>query len=134
MHLLNHDIQVKEANLTSDSLEVDDPQITIDPANDPDIQISVAEKIWIPFYVKFPRDKLLKMEASILLPSEDGIAMFHATDLKFAESPGLNVLCTTPDVDLQRAFVTTFEQTSNLTTFMQVCTFVTLSFSLRFHQ
>lgn len=113
-------IQVKEANLTSDSLEVDDPKITIDPANDPDIAFTVAEKKWIPFYIKFPKDKLLKMEASILLPSEDNKAMFHATDLKFAPSPGQNVLCTTPDIDLQRAFVTTFEQTSNLSTFMQV--------------
>ena len=118
-------LKVKEANLTSDSLEVDDPKITIDPDNDPDIQISIAEKVWIPFYIKFPRDKLLKMEASILLPSEGGIAMFHATDLKFGPSPGLNVLCTTPEIDLQRAFVTTFEQTSNLTTFMQVCNTLT---------
>ena len=106
--------------MTSDALEVDDPKITIDPANDPTIPASVGEKVWIPFYVHFPVNKLLKMEASVLLPSSDGIAVFHVTDLKFGASPGRNILCTSEIMDLSRAYMTTYEQTSNLTTFMQV--------------
>ena len=53
------------------------------------------------------------------MPSHDGIAIFHATDVQFSPK-GRNVLCTSPTVDLKSAYNADFGKTSNLTTFMQV--------------
>ena len=54
------------------------------------------------------------------MPHYDGAAVLHATDIKFGPSPGaMNVFCTSEATDLQRSYPVAFEQTTNLTTFMQ---------------
>ena len=55
-----------------------------------------------------------------LMPHNDGAAVLHATDIKFDQSPGaMNVFCTSEMTDLQRSYPVNFQQTANLTTFMQ---------------
>jgi hypothetical protein len=62
-------------------------------------------------------------QASVLLPNLEGVAVLHATDIKYgAKAENVtnnNVFCTSVDTDLQRSYTTTFAQTANLTTFMQ---------------
>ncbi len=57
----------------------------------------------------------------MLLPTADGIAILHATDLKFnADSDGKNIMCTNGATDLQKSYGATYQQTENVTTYMQV--------------
>ncbi|XP_059091103.1 uncharacterized protein LOC131886721 [Tigriopus californicus] len=79
----------------------------------------IGEKIWIGYNITVPRGKTIKMEAALLLPSENNRALFHAVDVKFDTCNGKNVLCMNPSIDLQRTFPTTFLKSSNITTFMQ---------------
>ena len=54
------------------------------------------------------------------MPHHNGAAVLHATDIKFDQSPGaMNVFCTSASTDLQRSYPVLFQQTANLTTFMQ---------------
>ena len=56
-----------------------------------------------------------------------GRAILHATDIKFDESQGKNVLCMTPETDLQRTYKTEFLQTHRIQTHMQVSKRLTFS-------
>ena len=60
------------------------------------------------------------VQISFLMPSKDGRPILHATDVKFAECKGKNVLCVEPHVDLRRNFDHTFTHTSNVSAFMSV--------------
>ena len=54
------------------------------------------------------------------MPHRNGAAVLHATDIKFDQSPGaMNVFCTSDATDLQRSYPVDFQQTANITTFMQ---------------
>jgi len=116
-----------EANVTLATLDENDVTLTTDPNITAPIPISTGEKVWVPFIASFPPDSLVRMEASMLLPSDAGVAVLHATDFRFKDYNGTlwtgerqNVLCVNPaDVDLQRTYNTSFEQTANVTTFMQ---------------
>jgi hypothetical protein len=62
----------------------------------------------------------------VLVPSDSGRALFHVADLRFGACnstyfcTGNNVLCLSSNVDLQGGYTTTFLQTPNISTFMQV--------------
>jgi hypothetical protein len=75
---------------------------------------------WITFLVSVPVDTTVQMQASFLMPSTGGIANLNAMDVRFGNSTGTNVLCTGANIDLKKAYNTTFFKTSSLTTFMQV--------------
>ena len=55
-----------------------------------------------------------------MMPSENQRPIMHATDVKFVECKGRNVLCVEPYIDLQRNFDVTFGQSDNISTFMSV--------------
>lgn len=84
-------------------------------------EMTTGQEKWIPFYISFPPEKTVKMEASLMIPTEGGVARMHAMDLQFdnTDSTNPNVLCTSVTNDLRRMHLEYFEQTSNLTTFMQ---------------
>ena len=59
-------------------------------------------------------------QITALMPHRNGAAVLHATDIKFDQSPGaMNVFCTSDATDLQRSYPVDFQQTANITTFMQ---------------
>ena len=49
-----------------------------------------------------------------------GRALYHALDIRFGHTQGRNVLCATPDTDLQRTYPTVFTQSDHIYTHMQV--------------
>ena len=71
-----------------------------------------------PFEIFIGND--LKTQITALMPHRNGAAVLHATDIKFDQSPGaMNVFCTSDATDLQRSYPVDFQQTANITTFMQ---------------
>ncbi len=116
-------LQVKTpaaSDINTATLEPEDVSLAPEATNPTEIVMSTGQKVWIPFTVSFPPDSIVDMEASLLLPSADGIAVLHATDIKFDNTVGKNIFCTSPPTDLQRVYGATFEKTENVTTFMQV--------------
>ena len=55
-----------------------------------------------------------------MTPSKDQRPILHATDVKFDECEGKNVLCAEPFIDLRRNYDVTFSQSDNVSTFMSV--------------
>lgn len=55
-----------------------------------------------------------------MMPSEDERPILHATDVKFVECKGRNVLCVEPYIDMRRNFDVTFSHSDNVSTFMSV--------------
>ena len=85
--------------------------------------VSTRQSVIVPFYITVPSESTIKMEASLLLPSNGGKALFHAKDAKFGDVEGnttRNVLCVNPSVDLVKTYETSFAQTANVTTYAQV--------------
>ncbi len=64
----------------------------------------------------------MKMEVSILAPSEYYQAIFHLKEAKFDTQPGKNVLMMGEYNDLPRLYKVDIQQTENVKTFMQVNT------------
>ena len=61
------------------------------------------------------------LQAAFLLPSRDGIAIFHAKDVRFEDDfNGRNILCISKDIDLKKKYDVEFGRVGNLSTFMQV--------------
>ena len=106
-----------------DAIEPGDAWVVVNDTT-PHVETGVSgRRFWVPFIVTVPTMKTMKVDASILLPSNPttGVALYHATDIKFYEAPeGKNVLCMTEDVDLQRTYKTTFSQSQDILTHMQV--------------
>ncbi len=96
--------------------------MTIPEATKYGVDIPVGQKEWLTFYVTMPVDITTAVEVSFLTPSFETRPILHATDIKFAECEGKNVLCMDEHVDLQRNFATTWGQTGNVTTFMSMDT------------
>ena len=133
------------SDIEIDVLTPEEPKVESVYARDnsaaPEMAIPVGGALtYVPFDIYLPAEKRVEMEArrsvihgemkhfehsnylqvSLLLPTKDNIALFHAADIRFGNSTGKNVLCTSPQVDLKSVYPTTFQQTANLSTFMQV--------------
>ena len=110
-------------NTLTSSLRAEDVLVGIQTATkDSGIEVSTGQKVWVPFYTAFPPNTIVKIVASVMVPTEDSVAVFHISDIKFDDCVGKNILCTSKAIDLQRTREAIFEQTPNLTTFMQVIT------------
>lgn len=115
--------QVKDAtdaDIPVDNVTTSEVNIELDPANEISIDVSTSDRFWIPFYVKVPPEKRVKLNANLHLPSADGKGTMHAIDAKFEASTGKNILCTKENIDVKKTYSVQFEQTSNITAFMQV--------------
>ena len=60
----------------------------------------------------------------MMTPSKSQRPILHATDVKFDECEGKNVLCAEPFIDLRRNYDVTFSQSDNVSTFMSVSALV----------
>eukprot|EP00094_Tigriopus_californicus_P011496 TCALIF_11101-PA protein Name:"Protein of unknown function" AED:0.09 eAED:0.09 QI:0/0.77/0.73/0.95/0.48/0.58/46/1495/2737 len=111
-----------EGDISTSNIAVDEVKVEPDPLIGPEMTVFPGKSFWVPFHIYLPPEKILAMEASVLLPSFDGKAIFHAVDIKFGNSTGKNILCTgsnSLEMDLRRGYETTFDQSQNVTTFMQ---------------
>ena len=141
----DYDENVLKDQITT--LQPSDIEVTIPEENLYGSTLGIGEKMWLPFTIQIPPDVVTPMEVStenqtplsyeneyecihdfsfvfvqisFLMPSKDGRPILHATDVKFAECKGKNVLCVEPHVDLRRNFDHTFTHTSNVSAFMSV--------------
>jgi len=71
---------------------------------------------------------LFNFQVIMMTPSKAQRPILHATDVKFDECEGKNVLCAEPFIDLRRNYDVTFSQSDNVSTFMSVS-----AFSFMFH-
>jgi len=76
----------------------------------------------VPFLVKLPRDKTLKVEAAILTPVEDGVALMHVHSVRLGPLYGreCNVMAATESIPLIKIYPNARIKTSKVKTFMQV--------------
>ena len=109
-----------DADIPIDNVVASEVSVDLDPNNEISIDVSTSDRFWIPFYVKVPPEKRVKMTANLHLPSADGKGTMHAIDAKFEASTGKNILCTKQEIDIKKTYSVEFEQTSNITAFMQV--------------
>lgn len=106
-------------NITVDTLLPEEPYVS--PLDLSEIYTETGQKVWIPFHIVLPLEKTVEMEATVLVPSADGVAIYHVTDVRFGDiEGGRNVPCTSANVHLQSAYPTFFRKTPNVTTLMQV--------------
>lgn len=111
----------EETPLASDRLDIDEAWVrtkTAASAPDHPVDLEVGEVASLAFDLHVPLRKTLHMEAAFLMPSEAGRTFLHVEKVEFGREQGENVLCT--NLDLVKAYATSYEMTTNISQFGEV--------------